>query len=84
MPVLEREYWKSKTSMADLIQRVANLIHQEVNPYSPANASLYQLYKDDRPKYEQAMREQAARYAHKHPKYFAEPCVHITVLSHDA
>jgi ubiquitin-protein ligase len=45
MPILEREYWKSKTTMSDLIQRIVNLIHQEVNPYSPANASLYQIYK---------------------------------------
>lgn len=83
MPVLEREYWKSKTSMADLIQRVVHLIHQEVNPYSPANASLYQLYKENPVKYEQTMREQAARYATKHPRYYSEPCIHINILSLD-
>ena len=83
MPVLEREYWKSKTSMPDLIQRIVNLIHQEVNPFSPANASLYQLYKDDRDKYEQLMKEQAARYVSKSAKYFAEPCIHINIISND-
>ena len=56
MPILEREYWKSKTTMKDLIQRIINLIHQEVNPFSPANAPLYQLYKEDNVKYEEVMR----------------------------
>lgn len=51
MPILEREYWKSKTTMTDLIQRIVNLIHQDINPFSPANASLYQLYKEDTQKY---------------------------------
>jgi ubiquitin-protein ligase len=52
MPILEREYWKSKTTMSDLIQRIMNLIHQEVNPFSPANSTVFQLYKEDQKKYD--------------------------------
>jgi ubiquitin-protein ligase len=42
--------------MPDLIQRIINLIHQDVNPFSPANSSLYQIYKEEPKKYEEIMR----------------------------
>ena len=43
MPLLEQAYWKAKTTMVDIIQRVYTLLHQEINPYSPANSDLFRL-----------------------------------------
>lgn len=51
MPILEKQYWKPKSSMIDLINRIHSLIHQEINPYSPANNTLYSIYKTDYEKY---------------------------------
>jgi ubiquitin-protein ligase len=48
LPILESQYWKPRSSMGELIKRTINLIHQEINPYSPANQTLYTMYKMDR------------------------------------
>ena len=69
--------------MSDLIQRIVNLIHQHVNPFSPANSTLYHTYKEDPKKYEEMMIEQKNRYLAKDPKYFLEPSIHINILSND-
>jgi ubiquitin-protein ligase len=61
--MIEPQYWRSKTSMADILQRIANLVHQDVNPYSPANMEMFRLFKEDPAGYEQAVRNQAGRYA---------------------
>jgi ubiquitin-protein ligase len=45
LPLLESEHWRSKTNMSDILQRIVSLIHQEVNPYSPANVELLRLLK---------------------------------------
>ena len=47
MPILEKQYWKPKSSMKELITRINSLVHQEINPYSPANNTFYGLYKTD-------------------------------------
>ena len=46
MPLLEQTYWKAKTTMLDIIHRVYTLIHQNINPYSPANSDLFRLYQE--------------------------------------
>jgi len=66
--------------MCDLLQRINNLIHQEINPYSPANASLYRIYKEEPQRYEAIMIEQTNRYKSKNSKYFNEPSMHINLL----
>ncbi len=45
MPLLEPQYWKIKTSMSDIIQRIINIIHQDINPYSPANSNVFRLFR---------------------------------------
>jgi ubiquitin-protein ligase len=44
MPILDQVNWRPKFTMTDIIRRIDALIHQEINPYSPANASLFDLY----------------------------------------
>lgn len=77
MPVLEAQYWKPKSTMVELIRRVDGLIHQEINPYSPANNTLFSLYKSDAHKYNQILTEQRQKYLVKNPKYYQMACVHI-------
>lgn len=81
MPLLEGEHWKSKIRMSDIIQRVINIIHQDVNPYSPANPHLFQLYREHPQLYRHRLQQQAQLYATQSAALFALPSVHINVLT---
>jgi ubiquitin-protein ligase len=81
MPLLEPQYWKSKTLMSDILQRVLGILHQEINPYSPANAELFRIYREEPLKYEEIIREQTKKYAKQAPRYFQEACIHINIIN---
>jgi ubiquitin-protein ligase len=67
--------------MSDIIQRVINIIHQDINPYSPANPHMFQLYREQPQDYRLRLQQQAQRYAAQSPALFAHPSVHINVLT---
>lgn len=66
--------------MKDLITRINSLIHQEINPYSPANNTFYGLYKTDQEKYKEAILKQVEEYRTKNLKYFQMACIHIDTI----
>ena len=79
MPLLEQQYWNSKISLLDLVKRVEALVHQPINPYSPANNTLYELYKTDLEGYNKIMKEQSLRFSKRDEKYYKNPCIHIEI-----
>lgn len=48
LPVLDNPNWKPKSTMVELIKRIDGVIHQKINKYSPANDTLYSIYRDNR------------------------------------
>jgi ubiquitin-protein ligase len=56
--------------MSSIIQRIDSLIHQEINPYSPANMTVFELYKSNPNEYERILKEQASKYKDKNIAYF--------------
>lgn len=80
LPLIEAQYWRSKTSMADILQRIASLVHQDVNQYSPANMEMFRIFKENRAEYEAKIKAQAEKYSSKKEKYFQKPCIHINLL----
>ena len=66
--------------MADILQRIVSLIHQDVNQYSPANVDFFTMLKENPGKYEEFIKSQAQRYSKQSEKYFHEPSIHINMI----
>jgi ubiquitin-protein ligase len=51
--------------MCDILQRIVSLIHQDVNPFSPANVDVFRMSTEEPVLYKAMLREQAQRYSKK-------------------
>ncbi len=51
--------------MCDVLQRIVALIHQDVNPFSPANVDVFRMSTENPGQYHAMLREQAERYSKK-------------------